>query len=366
MSACDKCVRRAWLIGALSGNLEIAWLARKPLRDILAITDSALIQALGGDGRETLSQCHESLRPAEQVVAWEAQGVACVCRHDPRYPQRLRAIPDAPAVLFCAGDVEHLSLVGGSIDDGPPVASVVGTRRPLPEADEFARGLGRGLAASGVAVVSGMALGIDSSAHAGALDVSGPTIAVLACGPERAYPVSKSALHRRLVAEQLVISELPPGSGPRRWGFPARNRTIAALGTATIVVQAAERSGSLITADFATAMGRDVGSVPGRAGSSRTRGGNKLLRDGAAVILDTEDALDLVLGFERAIAPAPTLNLEPRLASLLEAVAGGDDSLAALSAGAASPEQIRAGLVELELLGLVRRAHGDRYVSVLR
>jgi DNA processing protein len=211
-----------------------------------------------------------------------------------------------------------------------------------------------------------MALGIDSAAHAGALDVAGPTIAVLACGPERAYPVSKAALHRRLIAEQLVISELPPGAGPRRWAFPARNRIIAALGRATIVVEAALRSGSLITADFAMAMGRDVGAVPGRAGSARTRGGNGLLRDGAAVILDSQDALDLVLGLDRPRGPeAQQLALEPRLSSLLNAVSDGEDSISALTGDDRPLAQVQTGLVELELLGLVRRMPGDRYVSIV-
>ncbi len=310
----------------------------------------------------------EAVDPALLREAWSHEGATAVCRHDTRYPDRLRTGDDAPAVLFCAGQAEHLhAWLGGDSDDGPAAVAVVGTRRPLPEAQEIARTLGRGLAAAGVTVVSGMAMGIDAAAHQGALDVGGPTVAVLACGPERAYPRSVAAVHDQLRATQLVVSELPPGSTPWRWAFPARNRIIAALGRATIVVEAAERSGSLITVDFAADLGKEIGAVPGRAGSPRTRGSNRLLAQGAAVILDAADALDLVLGPAPHGSPRPAhsipTGLEPRLQTLLRAVTDGRNP----TGGVATPEEAdraRVGLLELELLGLVRRVPGGGHVAV--
>lgn len=362
---CDPCVRRAWLLGALAGHLEQAWKARRPLRDVLALDDHTLIRSLGGTRTTALLNDHEHLDVDALRERWSAAPVTAVCAHDPRYPERLRTGPDAPAVLFCAGDPDRLhGWLGGDVGEGPPAAAVVGTRRPLPEAEELARTLGRGLAAAGVTVVSGMAMGIDAAAHVGALDVGGPTVAVLACGPERAYPRSVTRTHTRLLESQLVVSELHPGLSPWRWAFPARNRIIAALGRAAIVVEAAERSGSLITADFAADLGRDIGSVPGRAGSDRTRGSNRLLAQGAAVILDAADALDLVLGATR---PRPAHPAPPRIdAALQRLLAAVADGMSPTST-AGSPEaadRARVGLMELELLGLVRRLPGGEHVVV--
>jgi DNA processing protein len=274
----------------------------------------------------------------------------------------LAHLGDAPAVLFCAGD---LTMLDSRLADGP-AAAVVGTRRASPEGTEVARGLGRGLACAGVTVISGMAMGIDAAAHRGALDARGPTVAVLACGPDVAYPRREATLHRALLAGALVLSEAPPGAMPRRWAFPARNRIIAALAGLTIVVEAAQRSGSLITAEFAMTMGRDVAAVPGRAGSTLTRGSNGLLKDGAAVVLDAEDALDLLLGTDRPGEPAPDrlAGLEAPLRRLLEDVRAGRVTVPALVDAGHEPEDALTGLVRLELLGLVRRGPGGTVVPV--
>jgi DNA processing protein len=369
MTACDQCLRRAWLLAALAPNLEIAWRARKPLRDILALDDEALMAALAGDGRERLAIRYANFSADHQRAECTAAGVTPVCAHDDRYPDRLSTGPGSPAVLHVAGNRDRLAaLAGGDLEQGPPAVAIVGTRRASTEGLEIARALGRGLAAAGVTVVSGMALGIDSAAHAGALDAGGPTIAVLAGGPERPYPPSKATLHRRILADHVVVSEMPPGLTPFRWCFPARNRIIAALGRATIVVEAAERSGSLITADFATTFGREVAAVPGRAGSPRTRGSNGLLKDGASVILDAEDALDLALGLdrERGGVDPRRAGLDAALSALLDAVAAGRDTIDRLARSQAQARAARIGLAELELLGLVRRGAGGEYVAVPR
>ena len=301
-------------------------------------------------------------------TAAERAGVAAVCRHDEAYPTRLHDLDDPPAALFVAGASAALgTLVGGGLDDGPRAVAVVGTRRASPDGHEVARALGRGLAAAGVTVVSGMALGVDSAAHAGALEVGGPTLAVLAGGADVPYPRSKRALYARIGADGCVVSELPPGFKPFRWCFPARNRIIAALSHMTIVVEAAERSGSLITAEIAADLGREVGAVPGAVTACGTRGTNALLRDGATVIRDARDGLDAVMGLGYGgSSPPPDPALQPRLQSILGAVSRGRDTLAAL---AGTPDQVQATLValtELELLGHLRRVAGGRYVVIPR
>lgn len=372
-AACAACLRRSWLLAALAPHLDLVWKQRKPLRDVLAMKDTALIDALGGRERPALLARHEAFDAAAALRACERASTAPVCVHDERFPTQLRTGPGAPRLLHVAGGLDRLGpLVGGGAEEAgwPPVVAIVGTRKASPEGLEMARSLGCGLARAGVTVVSGMALGIDSAAHAGALEGGGATVAVLAGAAEIAYPRSKAALHREIVARACTVSELPPGFEPFRWCFPARNRIIAGLAQLTLVVEGAERSGSLITADFANALGREVAAVPGRATSPRTRGSNGLIRDGAAVILGVDDVLDAVLGFDRepeaagAIPVAGAGSLAPGLATLLDAVAGGSDTVAALARTPGEADAALLGLAELEGQGLLRRAGGGRYVVV--
>ena len=252
------------------------------------------------------------------------------------------------------------------LPDGPKVA-IVGARRPTPYGEAVAERLATDLARAGVVVVSGLALGIDSAAHEGALQApDGLTVAVMAGGADRCYPARKVALHRWIAQRGAVVSEMPPGFPPRRWGFPARNRLIAALGGATVVVEAAERSGSLITSDLAAEIGRPVAAVPGPVTSRQSEGTNLLLKTGCEVVRSAQDVLDLLFGAGVRQAPAARRpeDLAPELRSVYEAVRGGRGSLAEL-AGADDALAVAARLGELELLGLVRRALGGRYVAVL-
>ena len=173
--------------------------------------------------------------------------------------------------------------------------TVVGARRASTYGREVARELGRELASAGLVVVSGLAFGIDACAHRGALD-GGLTVAVLGCGADVAYPAAHRSLWRRVGEDGLVLSELPPGCGAWRWAFPARNRIMAALSGMTVVVEAAERSGSLITADLAADLGRDLGAVPGPVGSRLSVAPNNLLAGGACLVRDAQDVLDAMLG----------------------------------------------------------------------
>jgi DNA processing protein len=377
--ACDDCLRRSWLIARLSGAIEIARRERRGLREVLTLPDEALFGLAGAAGGARLAAEHEALEPESLRHAAEEAGLHAVCRHDAAHPARLHDLPDVPGVLYVAGGggdpVARLDeLAGGPCDAGAGTAAVgvavVGTRRASPDGVEIARALGRDLAAAGVTVVSGMALGIDSAAHEGALDAGGATVAVLAGGADRPYPSSKRTLHRRIREHGCVVSELPPGAKPHRWAFPARNRTIAALAQMTVVVEAAERSGSLITAEIAADLGRDVAAVPGPVLAWRSRGTNALLRDGATLVRDARDVLDAVLGVDGARAAlaggAARVALEPRLESLLSSVADGRDTVAALAGTPDQAQPTLAALAELELRGLLRRLPGGRYVAVPR
>lgn len=363
--ACDGCLRRSWLLGRLAGWIEHARHGSSALPEILALRSDRLIKAVAGEQAGAIADEHDRFDADAARAAVDDARLAAVCRHDPAYPPRLLHARDAPAALFVGGAFERLAAFHG---EEQRIVAIVGTRRASPDGLEVARALGRDLAIAGVPVVSGMALGVDSAAQTGALDGGGLSAAVLAGGAERPYPPSKARLHRRLLDRGLVVSELPPGVTPRRWTFPARNRIIAGLADLTVVVEGAAKSGSLITADLALRLGRDVGAVPGPVLSPRSSGTNSLLRDGATLVRNAEDVLDALYG----AGNAPIVHrihgdaLEPELAELLEAVADGRDTVAALAGGSLDrAEAARAGLTELEIRGLVTRRPGGRFGLVL-
>lgn len=369
IDVCDPCARRSWLVARLAGHLERRRGEREVIREVLGLTDARLIAALGGLLADAIAAEHAAVSAESLRAAWSAAGGHALCRHSARYPGGLHELPDAPAVLHVRGDLQRMARLTAA-----PSVAIVGARKASDDGREVARTLGRGLSAAGITVVSGMALGIDSAAHEGAQDAGANTIAVLACSPEIPYPRSRAGLHRRLVATGAVVSELPPGTAPYRWAFPARNRMIAALAGLTVIVEAAERSGSLITADIALTLGRDVGAVPGSPLSWRCAGTNQLLREGATVIRDAVDALDGLAGAEvpsQEGAPAPrgrppVTGLPDRLVTLLAAVEDGADSVDDHAATAAEARAVLGDLTELELLGLVQRRPGGRYAPVSR
>ena len=215
---------------------------------------------------------------------------------------------------------------------------MVGARRASTYGREVARELGRELAAAGLVVVSGLAFGIDACAHRGALE-SGLTVAVLGCGADVAYPAAHRSLWRRIGESGLVLSELPPGSGAWRWTFPARNRIMAALSGMTVVVEAAERSGSLITADLAADLGRDLGAVPGPVDSRLSAGPNNLLAGGACLVRDAQDVLDAMLGAGAHRIERSGPGLTSGLSAVLETVERGAETCDAV---AVEPEPLRA------------------------
>jgi DNA processing protein len=270
---------------------------------------------------------------------------------DRLFPERLRAIFDPPPALYLRGDGEPSLLAHRAV-------AVVGARSCSPYGAQVARRLGRELAAAGLVVVSGLARGVDGEAHRGALEAGGTTVAVLGCGIDRDYPASHARLSRRIEEHGLVVSEYEPGIEPAPWRFPARNRIIAGLSEAVVVVEARERSGALITADFGLDEGRDVFAVPGEITSSLSAGTNALLKLGATPLTSPNDVFE-ALRIERPDATAAAVDVSPEARQVLELVRespAAADELAVrgtLEAGA-----ISVALTELELAGLVAAADG--------
>jgi DNA processing protein len=273
-------------------------------------------------------------------------------RGRPGYPPLLAQLYDPPAELYVRGDLQIL--------DESAVA-IVGARSCSPYGSQVARSLARELAAAGLVVVSGLARGIDGEAHRGTLEAGGRTVAVLGCGIDRDYPRSHAELALRIREQGAVVSEYPPGVEPAPWRFPARNRIIAGLCVATVVVEARERSGALITADFALELGREVFAVPGEITSALSAGTNDLLRQGAAPLLAAADVL-AALGLEQAPRRAGAVS-EAAALVLAEVTDGACDVDGLVRATGHSTGEISAALVELELAGLVTAAEGLYRVS---
>ncbi len=260
-------------------------------------------------------------------------------RRDADYPRLLSAIHDPPPALFVRGS-------GGSELLSQSAVAVVGARACSSYGRSVARPLGRELAAAGLVVVSGMARGIDGDVHRGALE-AGVTVAVLGCGIDRDYPAAHAELARRICERGLIVSEYEPGIEPAPWRFPARNRIIAGLCEATVVVEARERSGALITADFALEEGRDVFAVPGEITSALSAGTNALIRLGAIPVTCAGDILEL---FDLVPAKPEGAPLGPDAQALLESLR--DRALTAdelMRVSGVQPAQASAALVELEL-----------------
>jgi DNA processing protein len=348
--ACPECLRRARLLAHLAPYIEkiAAGAPGKRSPELLRLSNEDLVTAAAPRvANQILAQI---AAPPEERLRAELAAAGCwaCCHHDPLFPAGLRDAADAPWCLIGRGDV---ALLGELRADS--AVTVVGARRASTYGREVARELGRELAAAGMVVVSGLAFGIDACAHRGALD-AGPTVAVLGCGADISYPAAHRSLWRRIGDSGLVLSELPPGCGAWRWTFPARNRIMAALSGMTVVVEAAERSGSLITTDLATDLGRDIGAVPGPVGSRLSAGPNNLLAGGACVVRDAQDVLDAMLGagarlIDRTGPPLAALPL-----AALEAIERGAETCDAVAAALGlSGAEAAATLADLEASGYV-------------
>ncbi len=273
--------------------------------------------------------------------------IARIRRGERGYPPLLDEIPDPPASLWVRGDADARLLADTAV-------AIVGARACSGYGRSVARMLASGAAGAGAVVISGLARGVDGEAHRGALAAGGRTVAVLGCGVDRDYPAAHAELARVIVTSGgLVVSEYEPGVEPAPWRFPARNRIIAGLARATVVVEARERSGALITADFALEDGREVLVVPGEITSGLSAGSNALLRQGATPATCVEDVLE-ALGLEQAPAATARLPDDPAAVAVLDVLAAGTgtaDELARATGLAAG--ELAGVLALLELAGAV-------------
>jgi DNA processing protein len=303
--------------------------------------------------REPRDRAYVAFKRAFDVAGYlaglAAAEVRWLARSDSAFPSLLGAIHDPPAGLFVRGAAE-VGLLGRA------AVGIVGARSCSSYGAQVARTLGRELAAAGLVVVSGCARGIDGEAHRGALDAGGTTVAVLGCGIDRDYPASHAELAARIRATGLTVSEYAPGVEPAPWRFPARNRIIAGLCAATVVVEARERSGALITADLALEEGREVLAVPGEITSALSRGTNDLLRLGATPLTSANDVLEL-FGLSPAASAAVDLSetADNVLGRLRDGPASADELARATGLAA---DALASALTELELAGVAVAAGG--------
>jgi DNA processing protein len=316
-------------------------LYENPRRFAELVGEPALRGLEGGSARQQAAKIYAEARQLGQAI---------VALGSPAYPTSLAALYDPPPVLFTRG----------SVLNGVRRVAVVGSRGATGSGRSMARDLAHGLAAHGVEVVSGLARGIDGSAHEGALLGGGTTVAVLGSSLDIIYPSEHEGLAAKIEARGALVSELPPGTRPAPAQFPCRNRIIAGLAEAVLVVEAGAKSGALITARVALEEGRDVLAVPGRPGDPLAFGPNLMIRDGATLVRGPEDVLQH-LGIDAAPHPAISPAKDPILEKLAHSTAKSVDQLA-VETGLA-PHVLMARLSELELDGRIERLPGSLFRS---
>jgi DNA processing protein len=328
------------------GTLEAAWKAEE-MELVMSGLDQKSLEALGAARR--------AIDPDAELEALARSGIGALTWVDPDYPRLLRQIADPPPALYVKGDLREA--------DAWAVA-IVGTRRASVYGREVAEMLASDFARSQVTVVSGLARGIDAAAHQAALSAGGRTVAVLGSGVDVVYPAEHRQLAHAIAAQGALVSDYPPGTQPEAVNFPPRNRIISGLSLGTVVVEADERSGALITVDFALDQGRDVFAVPGNIFNRTSRGTNQLIQKGAKLVMSAADVLDdLNLGLAaqhaEVQAAAPADAVERRvLEALTHEPAPVDEVVRGLGLPA---ETVAAALALLELKGLARQAGGARY-----
>lgn len=347
--ACVSCLRRSWLIARLAPFIQVACDDRAGRRvpELLRLPDEDLARGVAprrADEFLTENECLDEGMIRQTLLEADCWSR---CFHGSGFPDGLADGADAPRCLIGRGEgfrLEDVALSGS--------VTVVGARRATSYGLEVAQTLGRELASAGLVVVSGLALGIDGAVHRGAVE-RGRTLAVLAGGADSPYPMSHAKLHKRIVSCGLVISEMPPGTRPWRWAFPARNRIMAALSRMTVVVEAAQRSGSLITTEMAADAGREVGAVPGPVTAGPSAGTNELIASGAALIRSGGDVIEhygeLGLRLTGALF-GPEIGAAER--SVLEAVESGSQLLDSIAPVAGlGVAEASAALARLEISG---------------
>jgi len=330
------------------GDVQTAWRAGE---------DQLLASGLSPRIVENLIQMRADL---DLELVWErlqAQGIRVMTWEDPDYPRRLMEIDQPPPVLYALGDL---------VDADTWSIAVVGSRRITSYGRQVTEDIAASLARNGITVVSGLARGVDAVAHQAALRAGGRTLAVLGSGVDRIYPPEHRQLAEQIVSQGAILSDYPPGTPPDASNFPPRNRIIAGLAQATVVVEAGERSGALITASFAAEQGREVFAVPGNIYAPQSRGPNRLILEGARPLLDVKDlleVLDLVSigNFRQARTVLPADAVEAQLFSLLGREPMHVDEIR--SRADLPIEKVSAALTLMELKGMIRQVGGMHYVA---
>lgn len=332
------------------GDIESAWTA----------SDSQL-QKLGVDkrARSNLLNARATLDLDRELEKIRSKNITLLSWNSPEYPTYLKEVDGPPPLLYVVGSLEDI--------DRWAVA-VVGTRRVTPYGRQVTQELVAGLVRNGVTIISGLARGIDAIAHKTALDLGGRTIAILGSGPDNIYPPEHRDLALQIVRDRgAVISEYPLGTEPEAKNFPPRNRIISGLSLGVVVVEAGERSGASITAQFALEQGREVFAVPGNVNSPASRGTNRLIQQGAKLIASAEDVLEelnLSMVFEHTAAQQ-ALPETAEEAALFEYLSGEPVHVDALSrATGLSSQEVSSTLTLLELKGIVRQVGGMNYVMI--
>jgi DNA processing protein len=326
-----------------------------------ALTELEQVEGLHRDAIDGIVAFSDWAEIDEEIERARDAGIAIVPFTNPNYPARLRTIADPPPFLYVKGNI---------LTDDDKAVAIVGSRSASEYGRRVARDLARGLASLGFTVVSGMARGIDGSAHESALQAGGRTIAVLGSGVERAYPAEHETLYRRIGENGAVLSELPIGTRPLAFNFPARNRLISGLSLGVVVVEATEKSGSLITATLAVEQGREVFAVPGEVGSSRSRGAHRLIRQGAKLVESVDDIIEEIApqlldrtgsATQRAprVLPQNAGDATRTIFALLQENTLQVDQV--IERTGISAAQVLETLLDLELQGLLRQLPGKIY-----
>lgn len=345
--------KRVWHLVERLGSAEGAWKA----------SEKQLV-AVGGftpEGARELILRRRGINPEAMMALLDKKGIRFLHFNAPGYPEALKNIFDPPPGIFIRGETTQ--------EDSQAVA-MVGSRKATRYGLASAAKLAGELAGAGVTVVSGMARGIDTAAHRGALESGGRTVAVLGCGLDVVYPRENSGLMEEIALRGALISEFPPGTGPQAWHFPVRNRIISGISRGVVVVEAASRSGALITADFALDQGREVMAVPGNINSELSRGANRLIRQGARPVESAGDILE-DLGLERLFDPGESApqaaGLNPEEEAVRRLIAAGPATLDEIIDRSGLPAQkVLVALTFLEMKGIARQLPGRVYTAASR
>jgi DNA processing protein len=349
---------RLTLAPGIGGEAQRKLLSAHGLPDhIFAASAATLARTISLAQTERLLS-HDAQGEIDAALAWaDEPGNAILTLADKAYPQKLLDTADPPTVLYAKGCTELLNA---------PAIAIVGSRNATPQGEANAEAFAATLSDAGLAIVSGLALGIDAAAHRGGLRGKGSTIAVIGTGIDRVYPARNQSLAREIAEQGVIISEFPLGTPALKENFPRRNRIISGLARGCLVVEAAERSGSLITARMAGEQGRDVFAIPGSIHSPLSKGCHKLIKQGAKLVDDARDILE-ELGFDSAStvksadAPHPGAE-ETKLLDCLGYDSCDVDTLALRSGLTA--ERLYAILLQMELDGRIASLPGGRFQRI--